>query len=143
MVRAFETYPVTKRTPDPARAAHLDAESERTIRFIRIVRERIGINDDNATILIRLAYDALLEKIRARMHEAGYKATGHGAHEAEVAYLQELDVPEPDVRFADDLRKLRNTITYAGDEASASDAAHVIENVERIRTMIGRSTGHA
>ena len=50
-------------------------------------------------------------------------------------------VPEPDVRFADDLRKLRNTITYAGDEASASDAAHVIENVERIRTMIGRTTG--
>jgi hypothetical protein len=136
MVRPFEEHTVARRTPDPLRAAYLDAESERTIRFIRRVHESIAIDDDNATILIRLAYDSLLERIRGRMHEAGLHASGHGAHEAEVAYLRELGVSEADVRFSDDLRKLRNGITYAGERAGAADANHIIGTVERIRTMI-------
>ncbi|MEK6916684.1 MAG: hypothetical protein AABW92_02975 [Nanoarchaeota archaeon] len=52
--------------------------------------------------------------IRAKLLTSGYKASGEGAHEAEISFLLTLKFQEQEVRFIDKLRYFRNRIKYYG-----------------------------
>ena len=69
--------------------------------------------------------------VRAKMLLDGFKTTGQGAHEAEVAYLRELKFSEPDVQFANQLRYFRNGIMYYGKSFDAEYAQKVLAFLER------------
>jgi hypothetical protein len=66
------------------------------------------------------------------MLNAGLKASGKGAHEAEVAYLQVLNFNEADIEFMNALRYFRNKIKYYGKSLTKEYAEKVIDFMEEI-----------
>jgi len=68
-----------------------------------------------------------MELIRAKMLIDGFKSSGYNAHEAEVSYLRNLGFPETDVRFANELRYIRNQIKYYGKITDSEYARKVLE----------------
>ena len=61
----------------------------------------------------------------------GYKSSGEGAHEAEVSFLRELNFPEPDVRFMNDLRYFRNGIKYYGKDFDKHVAGRALSFLDK------------
>jgi len=70
--------------------------------------------------------------IRARLYLEGFKASGEGAHEAEVSYLYETEFSEADIEFMNEMRFLRNGIKYYGRRLNKEYAEKVISFAERI-----------
>lgn len=98
---------VRQRKPNPARARSLQEEAERRSRFL----DSISRIEYNVNSLVENAYDILRELIEAKMSLQGYKSY---SHEATIAHLGELGFAEGPIRFADELRKVRNGIKYEG-----------------------------
>ncbi|MBU4245934.1 MAG: hypothetical protein ABIF85_03075 [Nanoarchaeota archaeon] len=117
-VRNFEDFIeegiVKKQASDKPRANFLAGESEKSFTFLLEIIGHYGITGQNATTIIKLSYDIIMELIRACMLKVGYNASGQGAHEAEVSYLRKIGFKEIDVQFADQMRYFRNGITYYG-----------------------------
>lgn len=135
MIRDFNEYIlegiVEHRSPDLSRSSSLRKEAEQSEEvFLQIVGS-IGVTDVNANTLIKIAYDAIMSRIRAEMLKKGYSAAGRGAHEAEVAYLRKLGFSESDVRFCDQLRYFRNGIMYYGKNFNAQYAKKVHDFVQK------------
>lgn len=105
---------VKKQTPDKSRAKFLIRESEQNYLSTLEMVKKIEITNQNANLFIKSCYDILMELIRAKMLLNGYYASGFGAHEAEVAYLNILGFSENVIRFADQMRFLRNGMLYYG-----------------------------
>ena len=110
----LEDGTVRKITPDKNRANYLKEEAGKRLKFLSKLKASFGIRDDNANYIVENCYDALSELIRARMLEAGYSASGPGAHEAEVAFLRKLSFSDADIIFLNELRYFRNGILYYG-----------------------------
>jgi len=70
--------------------------------------------------------------IRAELYSKGYNSSGRGSHEAEVAYLQELNISEKEVRFMDELRYLRNGMLYYGKIVDKEYAQKTIKFTKEI-----------
>lgn len=122
---------VKKRYPDLSKANFLIKESEKGYSFINSIIKNIGLNEENANSIVKLCYDTLMELIRAKMLLNGYKAVGMGAHEAEVAYLREINFNENDIQFADKLRYNRNGILYYGVIFDKEYAEKVLEFMKK------------
>ena len=127
---------VNKRTPNIARAKSLCEEAEKRKKFLDELFRKIELEDKNANRFIENSYDILIELIRARMLREGYYASGEGAHEAEVSFMQEIGFPEKDVRFMNDLRYFRNGILYYGKSFDVEYAKGVLNFLKKIYPKI-------
>ncbi len=116
-----------KQAPDKSRAAFLASESEKSHAFLLEIMRNYSITAQNANSIIKLAYDIIMELIRACMLKEGYNASGQGAHEAEVSYLRKIGFKETDIQFADQMRYFRNGITYYGRQLDIEYARNVFE----------------
>ncbi|MGM5485297.1 MAG: hypothetical protein ACQEP1_05500 [Nanobdellota archaeon] len=117
--------------PDFSRAKSLRKESEEAYDFLKNIVESIGINDKNSNTIIKIGYDIIMELIRSKMYERGFKASGQGAHEAEVSFLRNLGFGEKEVYFCDQLRYFRNRIMYNGKSFGKDYAAKVISFTQK------------
>ncbi len=105
---------VKKQSPDIQRAESLIFESERKIRQIKRIIEKIGVDKEDANDLIEGCFDSIMYVIRAIMLIQGFSASGNGAHEAEVYFLKNLHFKEDEIEFMNKLRYFRNGIMYYG-----------------------------
>ena len=115
-----------RRTPDFLRADSLLDEAEKRKKFIDEMSSKIGLNDENANYFIENSYDTLIELIRAKLFIDGFRASGEGAHEAEVSYMKDLGFSNKDIRFMNDLRYYRNGILYYGENFDSEYATKVL-----------------
>jgi len=131
MIRRFEEYlkemVVKKIDVDSERAINLILDSKMKLRFLEKQIETSGLIDDFANEYILLCYDSLMLVIRAKMLQQGYNASGLGAHEAEVSYLQILGFDMNDINFLDQIRYIRNGMLYYGKKLDGEYAEKVIE----------------
>ncbi|MFA6073016.1 MAG: hypothetical protein WC758_02810 [Candidatus Woesearchaeota archaeon] len=136
-IKDFEEYIeeqiVKEQSPDKSRANSLKKESEQAEKFLKKIINTIGITDENANIIIKITYDIIMAKIRAKMILKGYNASGSGAHEAEVAYLRKLNFNEKDLQFCDQLRYFRNGIMYYGKSFDKEYAKKTISFLEKFK----------
>ncbi len=136
LLKAFEEFLksgiVKRRSPDILRARSLLDEAEKRWNFLVELKKKIGLSDENANYFIEPSYDILISLIRAKLLADGFSSSGDGAHEAEVAYMQNLNFPEHDVRFMNDLRYFRNGIKYYGREFGSDYAKKVLVFLNRV-----------
>jgi len=141
-IRHFEEFlrenTVKKQKPDISRAEFLIQESGRSYSLLIKKIRLLGISKETANDLVKSCYDIIMESLRAEMLLKGYNASGHGAHEAEVAYLRLLKFAEADVRFMDQLRYLRNGILYYGKQVDREYAEKVIAFTKRLQPGLRR-----
>ncbi|MBW2967030.1 hypothetical protein KY362_00945 [Candidatus Woesearchaeota archaeon] len=128
----LEEGTVTKRAADAARARSLVEEADRRMKFLQDILNKIGMTDENANYFIENSYDLLISMIRAKLLLDGYHSSGEGAHEAEVAYMRELEFSENDARFMNDLRYYRNGILYYGKEFDKDYGDKVLVFMEKV-----------
>ena len=135
-MKRFEGYIkegiVKKITPDINRSIYLKKEALQRKKFILELLKLKNIDNENANYFIELAYDTIMEIIRSKMLEKGFKASGNYSHEAEVSFLLELGFSEEKVLLVDDLRKVRNRILYYGRKFDKEFALKVIKLMEEI-----------
>jgi len=139
-MRTFESYCkegiMRRGTNDPLRAKSMIQESERKMRSMSLSFEKIGITADNAGDYAEQCYDIIMFLIRARLYLEGYSSSGKGSHEAEIAYLQTLNLPEKDILFIDELRYLRNGILYYGKPIDKEYASKAIAFTKKIISQL-------
>jgi hypothetical protein len=123
---------VKKQSPDKSRAEYLINEAEKSYSFLLKKINKIGVDDESASDLIKTCYDIIMELIRAKMLLEGYNASGSGAHEAEVSYTQKLGFSQNDINFLDQLRYFRNGIVYYGTNVNKEYAEKVITFTKKI-----------
>ncbi len=99
---------IKKITPDFSRAEFLKKESEKSYLFIQKLVKVFKIDNQNANSIVKLCYDIIMESIRIKMLEKGYKSVGNFSHEAEVSYLRKMNFLENEVLFVNELRYFRN-----------------------------------
>ncbi len=121
-----------KRTPDLNRASSLIDDAEKRRAFLQQMETSMGITDDDANYYVEAAYDVLIQLVRAKLLQDGYTASGESAHEAEVAYMRELQFSEKDVRFMNTLRFHRNGIKYYGKRFDMAYAHRVLIFLEQL-----------
>jgi len=126
--------------PDKSRAEFLIKEAEQSYVYLAELIEKIGVKDENANDYVKRCYDMLMEIIRAKMLLKGYNASGLGAHEAEISYMENLGFKEIDIQFADQMRFFRNGMLYYGTILDKEYAEKVIsftkENYKKLRKLI-------
>ena len=122
---------VKKQRPDISRANFLIEEADKS--FLGLIQrvEKIGINEFNASSLVKDSHDIILELIRAKMLLKGFNASGFSAHEAEVAYMKELGFSKIEIEFMNEVRFLRNGVLYYGKVIDKEYAEKVIEFTKR------------
>ena len=122
---------VKKQRPDISRANFLIEEADKS--FLGLIQrvEKIGINELNASSLVKDSHDIILELIRAKMLLKGFNASGFSAHEAEVAYMKELGFSKIEIEFMNEVRFLRNGVLYYGKVIDKEYAEKVIEFTKR------------
>lgn len=123
---------VKKQFPDEIRAMDLISQSNKTFKSVMEISDKIGVNDINSEIIIKESYDAVMTLIRAKLLLAGFNSSGVGAHEAEVAYLRELNFFESEVQFLNQLRYFRNGIIYYGKKFDKEYAKKVFDFLKKI-----------
>ena len=134
--KEFEYYIKNKIVNDgpinKSRAEFLIKESQNSFEGINERVLKMGIDNKNANSIIKDCYDAIMELIRAKMLLNGLNASGSYAHEAEVSYLGKMGFPEDDIRFMNELRYHRNSITYYGKILNKEYAETVVGFLEKI-----------
>ncbi len=130
-LRNFEEFlndlTVKRQRQDISRARSLVQESEARKSFIKEMSEKMELSHKTANYYIENAYDAIMELIRAKMLIDGFKSSGYNAHEAEVSYLRNLGFSEAEVRFANEIRYIRNQIKYYGKIMDSEYARKVLD----------------
>ena len=143
-VKAFSEYLVkgiARKVPiDKNRAKNFLVKAERKKLSIKERIAKIGINENNAEDYIESCYDIMMLLIRSEMLQNGLKASGNGAHEAEVSYLSILGFHENEIEFADELRYLRNGILYYGTALNKEYALKVLDFIDKIYPRLRKIT---
>lgn len=131
-----------KVSPDRERAKNLALAARDKLSSLEEKVRKIGIRDDNANDYVENSYDAIMLLLRANLCLDGYSASGTGAHEAEVSYLMNLGLGEGEVRFADELRYIRNGILYYGRRLDREYAEKAVEfaraTCRRLKSLLER-----
>lgn len=139
-IQAFETYLETgivkKQSKDPQKAKSLFENSNESYEMLHAFIKSVGISDKTANHIVKNAYDSIMERIRAKMAQEGYNASGNGAHEAEVSYMRKLGFRETEIDLADSLRYFRNGILYYGKKTDAQFAQKIIILLDQVRTKL-------
>jgi len=127
---------VEKRFPDNQRSDNLKDEAERKYNSLKVIINKIGLNNDNANDIVEYCYDIIINLIRAKMLSEGFFSSGKGAHEAEISYLRELGFQEQEVQFSNQLRYFRNGILYYGKRFDKEYAEKVLDFLKKIHPKI-------
>jgi len=140
MPKEFEEYlkrgVIRKTSPDTSRASFLHEEAKKSYETVQSIIKSIKINDQSANTIIKLSYDIIMELIRSIMLKKGYKASGYGAHEAEVSFLRTIKVKEKEVREINVLRELRNSVNYYGKILDTEYARKVMALLQAIYPIL-------
>jgi len=143
-LKTFEEYHkkgiVKKQRPNKLRADDLVKEAERKSSSLIILLDKIGLNDENANDIIEDCYDILISLIRAKMLLSGFNSSGIGAHEAEVAYMKNLDFLDTEIRFMNELRYFRNGIMYYGKRFDKEYAEKVLNFLKKIKEKLNKKS---
>lgn len=121
-----------KCSPDMQRAMFLKKEAQNSMEGLKERVEKIGMNNKNANSIVKDCYDIIMELVRARLYLKGYNCSGPYAHEAEVSYLVEEAFPAEEVSFLNELRRLRNSVTYFGKILDKDYAAKAYDFIVKI-----------
>lgn len=128
-MREFESFlnekDVKKKSKDLVRAKSLLDEAEKRKKFV----ERISLSDKDANYIIENIYDVIRQLIEAKLSLEGYKSY---SHEATVSYLKKLDFSDNQIRFLDELRKIRNGIKYYGKKSDKGYTKKVLDFMKEI-----------
>lgn len=127
---------VKKQSPDKSRAASLRNEALQAEESLKEILDTVGITEKNPNTIIKIAYDIIMENLRAAMIEQGYNAGGQGAHEAEVSFMRKLKFSENDIQFCDQLRYFRNGIAYYGKTFEKNYAEKVVAFLEKFKKIM-------
>jgi len=128
---------VKRKIPNKLRSSDLVEEAKRKFNSLKVMLDKIGLNDENANDIVEYCYDVMINLTRARMFSEGFSASGKGAHEAEIAYLRKLNLSEVDVKVANQLRYFRNGIMYYGKKFDSEYAQKVIQFLNKIKKILG------
>jgi hypothetical protein len=135
-MKKFEEYiskgKVKKVNPDLSRAKSIIEEAQKREKFISLLNKNVPLTDDTANYFVENIYDTLIELIRAKMFQDGYKAIGHGAHEIEIFYMEKLNCPEKEIFFMNTMRENRNGIKYYGKIHDADYAKISLDFLEKL-----------
>ncbi len=123
---------VRKMAPDAARARSLAGEAKSRKKLLAEIREKVGLSDDNANYFVEMAYDILIELLRAKLVARGLYASGEGAHEAEVFFMLELGFSRGETEFMNGLRYFRNGILYYGKRFDADYGKKVLAFLDKV-----------
>lgn len=130
---------VKKRFLNKPKSQDLIIESDKTFKSVTEIAKKIGVNELNASTIIKESYDVLMGLIRAEMLLKGFSSSGKGAHEAEISYLRVLNFLEEDVQFANQLRFFRNGIMYSGKRFDKEYAEKVFDFLKKIMAKLKKS----
>ncbi|MDO8622926.1 MAG: hypothetical protein Q7R52_01665 [archaeon] len=122
--------------PDKSRAEFLIKEAEQSYNYLAELIEKIGVKNENANDYVKNCYDILMEIVRAKMLLKGYNASGLGAHEAEVSYMENLGFKDAEIQFIDQMRFFRNGMLYYGTILDKEYAEKVIEFTKKIYSKL-------
>lgn len=125
-----------KVSPDKNRALSFIIKAKRKKSSIDERMEKLGLTDENAEEYIESSYDVIMLLIRAKMLTDGFKASGYGAHEVEISYLNNLGFLEAEVQFADRLRYFRNGMLYYGTELDKEYAQKVLDFLNSVYSKL-------
>ena len=123
---------VKKQHKDFSRAEFLIEESKKSYIGLNRILEKIGIDEFNSSDIIKSSYDIIMELIRAKLFIEGFSCSGFFAHEAEIAYMRELNFSEFEIIFMNELRYIRNGIIYYGKSRDKEYAEKVIKFLKEI-----------
>ena len=124
---------VVKKQPiDKPRANFLFSQSFKCYNSLMKFVKHFGIHEEDADHIVKNAYDVFMELIRSKMLFDGFNASGNYVHEAEVSYLRKLGFVEYDVQFANQLRYVRNGITYYGKTCGLEYAKKVLNFLNNV-----------
>lgn len=141
-VRYFEDFlregVVKKQAPAKSRAEFLIGESEKEHNALIENLSVLGINQNNLSTYFKMCYDIIMELLRARLLLDGFNASGNYAHEAEVAYMRNLEFKEQDVQFLDQMRYFRNGLLYYGTILDTEYVKQVIGFINKVRRVLLR-----
>ncbi len=136
VVKLFEEFLeegiARKISPDIQRAEHLRKESKRKQVLLKKTILKLGIDEENANDYVEYCYNILMFLIRSNMFEQGYRTSGQGAHEAEVAFARNLDFTDQELELLDQLRYFRNGILYYGKQFDKEYAEKIIDFTKKI-----------
>ncbi|MCF7910786.1 hypothetical protein K9L16_03875 [Candidatus Pacearchaeota archaeon] len=127
---------VKKRNPDKSRARDLVEEAERKYNSLKIILEKIGLNDENANDVVEYCYDIMINFIRSRMLLKGFTSSGKGGHEAEISYLRKLNFSEVEIGIANQLRYFRNGIMYYGKRFDSDYAQKILNFLRKTKKKL-------
>ncbi len=128
---------IRKISPDSAKSKSFLEEAMKRETFLKEILKNVGLNEENSNFIIENVYDIIMSLIRAKLFEAGFKAQGTGAHEAEVSYLQKLGFSESEIEFMDELRFFRNRIKYDAKKYNKEYAEKTIKFLEKAKKKFG------
>ncbi|MAH07431.1 hypothetical protein CMI38_04240 [Candidatus Pacearchaeota archaeon] len=123
---------VRKITPDKSRSEFLTHEAKISKKGLDERIKIMGINELNTNSIIKDCYDIIMQTIRAKLLRIGLSSSGNYAHEAEVAYLKELNFSDNEISFLNELRYIRNSIVYYGKILDSEYAEKVYDFLNKI-----------
>ncbi len=118
--------------PDIALAKSLLIMSKKGVLFAKTH----SVNEDNASQLMVLYYEALRQVCEAVCVIQGYKVF---SHEAFTAFIKELLGDSRLAEQFDRLRKLRNGVNYYGEAISAAETIAVSQEVPELILKLQRT----
>ena len=130
-MKKFEEYlnegTIKKQKSDMPRAKSLLEAAEKRRYFIK---KYIPLNEETTVQIIEECYDIIRELIESKLSKEGYKTY---SHEATISYLKTLNTfSENEIRFIDELRKIRHGTKYYGKTISLEYATRVINFLNNI-----------
>jgi|SRR3989338_9456375 len=112
---------VKKQVKDERLANLLIKESFDRLEFVKSLK----LNEKNAKYIVENIYDTLRELIEAKLALNGFKSY---SHEATILFLKKFpEFRESEIRFMDNLRRIRNGIKYYGKGVEMDEAKKVID----------------
>lgn len=79
----------------------------------KVMEKYLPLNEETSKQITEESYDVIRELIEAILSKDGYKSY---SHEATISFLKELNFSDYDLKFVDDLRKIRNGSKYYGED---------------------------
>ena len=130
-MKDFEEYfkegAVKKQRIDTPRAKSLLEAAEKRK---EVMKKYIPLNEETTVQIIEECYDIIRELIESKLSKEGYKTY---SHETTIAYLKKANIcSESEIRFIDELRKIRHGTKYYGKNVEIHYAQTVLSFLNEI-----------
>ena len=120
---------IRNKRPDPSMAKDLVAGSNKRFKLLVSISEE----DDFSNFIIENSYDVLRELIESKLSNDGYKSS---THKDTIQFLSKFDIHPAEIKFLDEMRKIRNNIKYEGKYFDLEYALKVKEFTIRMRKKL-------